>query len=125
MLKGCTQIVYKINEEILKNKGLSEITFKIKNCSFINKIRMILNNEIANIKGINEQNIILNYIKNNTKYNFATFNQFVKWLNDISYKIERKFNTNIPKIVYNKLHNIRYYDFSPNNKLLKSERIEA
>lgn len=56
--------------------------------------------EFKNIRDTRTQKNILNYVYNNSKYNFSTYNQFLKWINDQSYKVSRKLNTMIPKMVY-------------------------
>ena len=54
--------------------------------------------EFEDINDKETQNELLQYLKENSAFNFTTYNQFVKWLRNETFKTDKKFRTVIPKI---------------------------
>lgn len=80
-------------------------------CDFIKNTVIFKNYEtifkwVENMKEITDkrtQESILAYVESCSAYTFNTYNQFVKWITNKSYQIQKKFNEIIPKIAYDNL----------------------
>ena len=77
-------------------------------------------NGLEYVKDPNEQKQILKYGVDNTNIDFTTYNQFLKWLKTKCYKIQRKFNTIVPKLAYDHLQMGGHLK-SPNRELIDKD----